>query len=292
MISKYLYPFYIIGFSALNPRSTGLTRAARRREHISAHKLNCLQRLGNHFRAIALSIFVSASVISCITLQNLDESAGIRQNLIFGHFFPTILYLSSILAIVHNDLFAFNLHSAINNCKILERIFLRHLNRHPQYAKLTSKYHYNVLTRLGMICFSIFIMFIIQISRGTVIVPALIHSLDFCAFIADAYAQFYIDLHNFFMRFLVQTVELAVKTRISRSIAGQNASSTDLIVQLNLYKRIHFELWEVSDIIKKHFGWSFTLFFLKNFIAVSYTMFWIYRTIDSEMQYWILGNYK
>lgn len=285
LTKTFLNIFYIVGISGFNPHSTTTPLKTK----TFTQKLKHIR-----FRTIALFVIIPSMAVSYLLLLNSTQNELTRKNMIFGHFFIIILCVFGMIAIVQNNIFVGSLQNMTDKFKYLEKMQLKCFQNRLNYKSFVSRYRINVIACCTSITLAMFVMLGILLSSGRNLVALHLYLLDIFAVTTDMHALFYINLQRFFVQVLVKNMKLArtVKNLDMLSVSGFGSrGETTLIAHIYYCKGIHFELWKISKTIEKHFGWNLVIFFLKSFTTFAYCSFWLYRTLDSEVQFWIFGKY-
>lgn len=95
--------------------------------------------------------------------------------------------------------------------------------------------------------------------------------LRFVTLITMFHLLFYVCLFQHIVRAFVRYVEIQATAPSTTSMANTNVlpirkrgpSAKNIIIELNYFKLIHFNLWEICDTMNKVFGWSFTAILLQ-----------------------------
>lgn len=88
------------------------------------------------------------------------------------------------------------------------------------------------------------------------------------------HAIFFIRLLNYMLKTFVKYIEVRTLT-IANAITFDSETSivTLMSAEMFYYKLVHFNLWELSQVINQIFGWSLSVYLLEQFLYAIYVFF-------------------
>lgn len=281
----FLYCFYLIGYSAYNPRHLVKVEEKVIRRHPTAPNLK-LNKV-----SITLGVIIVAVTVSGLIFQNFYDEDDNQVHIFFGNFFFGILFVTNISVVGQSILLQHSLRSVILKFTVIEQIFIWKLKGKPNYEGFGRRY-----AMKSLLCYALFAVATIQmivmnmLDHRDMKVSFHLAALSFMSITANMHALFYIDLECFFCRFFVKSIEIAGKARLSYVLFGKGDGTAVVITQLGYYKHVHFKLWDVGVAIGGHFGWNLMLTCLESFFNSAYSIYWIYRSLHTGIHLDIIGN--
>lgn len=267
LTTKCLYIFYIIGYSAYNPRQS---------KQADDKSPCCTFRKSLSFIIMGMIIHIIA--FYGLAVKNAIESFTHQSQFLFGNFLFIILWVTNISVILQNLLFQSNLPNVHRNIEIIEEIFISKLEIRPDYSKFSKTFAIKVAVSYLFFGVATAVMITEHISHSKNFTVSLCISGLMCLSItANLHALFYIELANFMGQYFIDNIKLAGHTNALLMPFGKNKTMFVPISHLIYLKHVHFKLWTISVIISDHFGWNLTFSCLENFVDTAYSTYWIYR---------------
>lgn len=267
LTTKCLYIFYIIGYSAYNPRQS---------KQVDEQGSYCSFR--KSFSFIIMGMIIHIITFYGLAFKNATESSTEQSHFLFGNFLFIILWVTNISVIVQNLLFQSNLPNVHRNIEIIEEVFISKLEMRPDYSKFSKTFAIKIAASYFFFGIATAVMITEHINHSKNFTVSLCISGLMCLSItANLHALFYIEMQNFLGQYFIDNIKLAGNTNALLMPFGKIKAMCVPISHLIYFKHVHFKLWTISAIISEHFGWNLTFSCLENFVDAAYSTYWIYR---------------
>lgn len=138
-------------------------------------------------------------------------------------------------------------------------------------------------------------------SSSDITVASSVVSMRFITLITMFHLLFYVCLFRCFVRAFVRYVEIQMNASKTNVITAVNVLAIkkkgldvrDAIIELNYFKLVHFNLWEICDSMNRVFGWTFTVVLLQ---LSTYSIYNVYfgfvALLVPEMEFDALRKFK
>lgn len=120
------------------------------------------------------------------------------------------------------------------------------------------------------------IKIIFQTDYSDFVMESAFFALRLFQIIAKLHMLFYVSLLKSFVKF---TVNLSLfSTRIGLTVTNRG----DIIETMKFYKCIHFQLFTVTTLINRAFGWSLVTQCIQSFLDSCYALYWVFIFMQKD----------
>lgn len=192
--------------------------------------------------------------------------------------------LRGILVFLQTIYYKEQISNILNIFQELELYFATKFDHHINYEPFFKKYYLKVIV-IKCAYLTLIITFIIRLIVFRVwlkigIPLRLLQLMQTCTFL---HLIFYIDATCFHLFQLTKVVRR--DTELYRKINGRHFKRSDIVTvetRLKCYKTVHFQLWEVSSLKNRIFGWCIIALLMHCFIAFVYSAFWLFDELKNQ----------
>lgn len=282
LVRNYLFLFFIIGQTAFNPR-----------KYITKERHRLRYRATITIPVCCTTIIVTTSIL-CGLYIPYNSSGSNSSVFLFSNSFIFVMCITNYSILIKNTRWQNNLRRTLSKFMVIEQIFLINLRHRIDFVRLARRYRFKCLLSLLLYAFTLVALIVINMSynRGNS-AAWYIWMLNLFTNLATYHIIFHIDVVYHFTVKLIEHVDCSGRQRRMRSALDKHIrdDSGTICMQLDYYKYLHFKLWEATQELSAHFGLVIMFICLQNFMDMSYSMYWIYRSVRETDDIRMISKY-
>lgn len=259
---RYLRVFFLLGQSAFNPKF---------KLHEIPSSMKFKQKLFHLIQYIPSLMYLFYVILTCIFFLQMFSSDKFSFSYGVYSFFTLSKLLTCITVLTCSPFFPNNLQKLWLKFEHVERYTSRILYFHWSFKQCQRNYVRKVILTAVLLLSRIISKF------------ALRHTLPFYSFfsysltttsiIANLHILFYVDLYEFMLRTINKKLSNIHRSNDIFKIPDKSEKS--LSAQIEMYKSLHFKLWEICNLINLNFGWILVSIFLQTMSNFLNPIYWI-----------------
>lgn len=276
VLKKYLYIFYITGFTGYDP--------------YSETKRNCF----NWSSAINKFLTFSYCLMAIVSFGDIIIQlffVKVNQLVTPGTITWVVYFLFAFLTLT--SLRQVNRHK--ENFRTIHQLF-DELNKMFKYKlrqdTIIERFKMKFNRKIGNVFLSTVVLMTLYIVGSGGLVYKTPYSilvsriLRFMTLFTSFYMIFFVDLLRHFIDIFCHTVDGMAKVQAMKMYTKHE----QVAIQLKYFKIIHLKLWTVAYLISESFGWIMVVNFLNYPASALNSLFWAYVLIHTDPNWMILGN--
>lgn len=269
-VKQCLNLYYFVGISSYSPIANQLTKP----QLILAQFSRYLQLL--------VSVCLPTFIMVRLNYPDVMQSFRQMETLLL------IIYVSfdikrGLCVLVECLFYYRGINDIFMHFRSIELRLATELNHRIEYQPLMQTHNRKMLIIFsGFLLFMVvFITRLIASSMSPIGVP--LSFLQFIQAITLLHVIFYIDIQCFHLAELNKVVRRDTTLFLDKYCrVYQTADIRSIVDKLKCYKAIHFQLWEVSMLHNKVFGWGTIALLLHICIALVHSAFWLWNELKTE----------
>lgn len=253
MSRPYFNIFYICGQSPFNP-------------------LNKSSRIFRAVVATLTALIAFTSVVAIVAQFYLSPFFGVTDSTIACLFIISEL-VTTLSVYMQNRFYGANMQILWSKLEVIEKSLLQSFNEPPDVLQFKQMFRPYFLLNLVMLFAHCSIKYMI-ISRYThLLLQTSILSLQFFSLLANLHMLFYVTVVHYFLKLVSKYMILAFHNRVADLVYSNISGLVEYLVRC---KALHYKIWEATQFVNDHFGWSLAAICIQNFIDVTYALYWIF----------------
>lgn len=275
---RFLYLFYLIGFSACNP-------CAAHTIPIETWKTRLIQFVPTFF-------YLALTITLCIVSEYEQSHSSYfveTTNTIVAFMLIFSECILNFTVIGQTIWFRRHFQRMCRKYIIFEKYIHVRLNHSVEFMSFQSSFCRVVGLQLLPFLVTLIVRKTLLSFTVNLMLENMLMMSKFLAIVVNLHIIIHVKLLNFFYAFAVDWL----KTQVTLFSAPRAINAYDSMAsitysgrnKMHQMKFIHFKLWDISRSINRIFGWSMAAIIFRNWVEAAYSVYWIYL-------YWMLDHNK
>lgn len=232
-----------------------------------------------HMLVVILSAIITAIFVLGILAQYyLAPFFGVTDICLACLFIISEL-ITTLSVYFQNRLFGQNLETAWSKMITIDKRLHRITHKSENSVTFRQLYYPKFILNVAIMLVHCAVKYAMASPYTHIIVQTSILSLQAFSMLVNLHMLFYIGVIQYFLMSLTQHVYMARHTSLYEYWRANPSAMVDTMVQ---YKVIYFNIWDVTQMLNAHFGWTLAALCIQNFMDVCYALYWIFLYLQSE----------
>lgn len=255
--NKYLYIFYLFGYSSYNPRV----------EHDTVSPSTSARNL---LPAIARFLLATATLFTCFYYHHFLVDFAETTNT-FGIYFLMMSFLCVSAAVTHQVLFRTgeSFRDLSRHFEVVAGYFKSHLVDDGLVQRFQRNFHRTALILLFNLTMTVVVKYVLLSPTTHIVVQTCLLVQMLLSNFAFLHVFYYVSLLQHYLKLV------APATLIEEFKLGI-VDVTQIADHFKYYKNVYTKLWETSLAVNNIFGWTLLALLLQYGIDFTYSLYWMF----------------
>lgn len=190
--------------------------------------------------------------------------------------------MRAIFVLVQCICYKLHIAEIIDKIHDIDEYFLRQLEHRISYKKFKQKYNLKVFAILGIaIIYLLGYVARYFFNHRATLAVTMIKYLQLMTAFTYLHNIFYIDVLSFHLNELNSVIRKCILNNSNIVMVGPS-DAANILKKLTYFKTIHFQIWELAQMINTYFGWSAITILLHAFSDLIYSAYWVFKELETD----------
>lgn len=280
ILRRFLYPFYVLGLSVIHPNYNAPS------SNIVAGTKVVVKCADTFSTGCYLLITAVSFIVGNYAGRKSTSAETISMVLLYSYllFEGLLNFTMAFQAIVYRRKFQ-QLYAMY---RTIQKYFFNQIACNMRLDRLQRRLCCKLVILWTPYIYEVFVRRILSWGRRNQLLEISMLTLQFLTLAAQTNILIHVELLNSFAAQFTQWLRAHGQTDFIFVYAKTPMSAlehSNALMDIRHFKYVHFQLWKISYLISKIFGWSMAVIILRNSIALAYSGYWLYMRLSTFIGY-------